>query len=54
MDPKQLTTFEAHRVAVEAGVDHRTVRRYLAGEPMRPSKEALIGPALRRLGFRDR
>ncbi len=47
----KLGTKEVLRVAVEADVDERTVRRRLNGEAMQPRNKERVDKALRTLGL---
>jgi DNA-binding LacI/PurR family transcriptional regulator len=48
---RPLTPHDIARVAVEAIVDARTVRRFLDGHRIRPSGRARIEDAMQRLGY---
>ena len=47
----KLPTRDVLRVAVEADVDERTVRRRLADEAVQPRNQERVDRALRTLGF---
>ncbi|HVE14324.1 MAG TPA: hypothetical protein VNI01_13070 [Elusimicrobiota bacterium] len=54
-DKKQrLSAHDERMVAVEAGVDPRTVRAYLAGKPQRSTVIARVKEALIALGHAER
>ena len=42
----QLTVIELSALAKKAGVDYRTLLRFIAGLPVQPKKRALIDAAL--------
>ncbi len=44
-----MTRAEIYKVAAEADIDHRTVQKFLTGEPMHEAKVALIEAACRKL-----
>lgn len=48
---KRLTPHEERRVAVEAGCDPRTVRRYLSGKPCTSTVAARLKAALEKLAI---
>ncbi len=52
-DAGMLNAHEERRVAVAATCDPRTVRRYFAGRPIRPTSAARIRAALAALAIRD-
>ena len=50
-EAEYLTPHEARRIAVEACVCERTVRRFVAGLPIRSTCRARIAGALKALGL---
>lgn len=50
----QLNPHELRRIAVAASCDPKTVRRFLTGEPVRPTCRARIESALRTLNLPSR
>jgi len=51
MNTPSLSTFAINRLAVEALVDSRTIRRYLAGHPVAPMPRIRIEATLREQGL---
>lgn len=54
IDSAVMKPIDAHvrrLVAVESGRHERTIERFLAGEPVRPSSAAQIRAALERMGL---